>query len=259
MSDARKKAEEAVNGISAAIEETIEVRLLVPLRALLAEEPEAANFIRCAVPRGECCHQRIPAVLPLEAPECNDGDDCCRYCGRGLQPCGACKTPPPADAATKDDIRALIGEGFHTMLRKGIDGHGSGELHRYICELGDGDWVEMLDYWVVDPLMAELDRLRAPIPPPPADAATEAVREAAERLKAHISLSATKAALRHAARELQYVLDSNPCDQYDIHQTVEGKACVALAEGLLGPMQDWPDEENASAILSALAARRGDV
>ncbi len=64
--------------------------------------PPRPDFIRCALPRGECCHQRIPPVLPPEAPECNDGDDCCRYCGRGLQPCGACKpAAPPADAATE--------------------------------------------------------------------------------------------------------------------------------------------------------------
>lgn len=130
MSDARRKAEEAVNGISAAIEETIETRLLVPLRALLAEEPEAANFIRCTIPRGECCHQRIPAVLPLEAPECNDGDDCCRYCGRGLQPCGACKAPPPADAATE-----AVAERLRAYLPAWING-GTGEdaRLRYLIE-----------------------------------------------------------------------------------------------------------------------------
>lgn len=122
MSDARKRAEEAlalgpkdvhrkwaiVGALHYFIEEMGEERIV---RALLAEEPEAPDFIRCAVPRGECCHQRIPTVLPLEAPECNDGDDCCRYCGRGLQPCGACKPaslPPEvreAAAPSEDQVR----------------------------------------------------------------------------------------------------------------------------------------------------------
>jgi len=70
-------------------------------------------------------------------------------------------------------------------------------------------------------------------------------------------------ALRHAARELQYVLDSDPCDERDVHQTGEGRACVALAETLLGPMQGWPEEPNAGmAALLALvpppgAAKKG--
>ncbi len=101
MSDARKRAEEWLgrygddDPLTLYGLENSRVEAARLLRALLAEEPGAANFIRCAVPRGECCHQRIPAVLPLEAPECNDGDDCCRYCGRGLQPCGACKPEAP--------------------------------------------------------------------------------------------------------------------------------------------------------------------
>lgn len=60
-------------------------------------------------------------------------------------------------ATLKEDLRSVIGEGFHTMLRKGIDGNGSCELHRYICEMGDDDWAEMLDYWVVDSVMCLLD------------------------------------------------------------------------------------------------------
>lgn len=92
MSDARKKAEEALakwdrmfHGTtlySRGAWDCAQGKCVSALRLLLAAEPEAA-------------------LLPLEAPECNDGDDCCRYCGRGLQPCGACKAPPPADAATE--------------------------------------------------------------------------------------------------------------------------------------------------------------
>lgn len=62
-------------------------------------------------------------------------------------------------------------------------------------------------------------------------------------------------ALRHCARELQYVLDADPCDQAEIHQSGEGFACVALAESLLGPMRTWPEEPNAS--MSAALAEVG--
>jgi hypothetical protein len=33
---------------------------------------------------------------------------------------------------TREDARSIVGEGFHVMLRKGIDGHGSGEMHRWL-------------------------------------------------------------------------------------------------------------------------------
>lgn len=59
-------------------------------------------------------------------------------------------------------------------------------------------------------------------------------------------------ALRHCARELQYVLDADPCEQREIHQSGEAKACVALAESLLGPMRGWPEGPNAG-MLAVLA------
>ena len=59
-------------------------------------------------------------------------------------------------------------------------------------------------------------------------------------------------ALRHCARELQYVLDADPCEHGEIHQSGEAKACVALAESLLGPMRGWPEGPNAG-MLAALA------
>lgn len=59
-------------------------------------------------------------------------------------------------------------------------------------------------------------------------------------------------ALRHCARELQYVLDADPCEHWEIHQSGEAKACVALAEEVLGPMRGWPKEPNAS-MIAALA------
>ena len=67
-------------------------------------------------------------------------------------------------------------------------------------------------------------------------------------------------ALRHCARELQYVLDADPCEQREIHQSGEAKACVALAESLLGPMRGWPEGPNAG-MLAALAevAEVGEV
>lgn len=61
-------------------------------------------------------------------------------------------------ALTKDDFRSMIGEGFHTMLRKGIDGHGSGELWKLIAEMPDGQWAATLDYWVVDPVWKEVQK-----------------------------------------------------------------------------------------------------
>ncbi len=51
-------------------------------------------------------------------------------------------------------------------------------------------------------------------------------------------------ALRHAARELQYIADDDPCHR--LHQTEEGLACIRLAESLIGPMREWPEEPNAT-------------
>ena len=72
-----------------------------------------------------------------------------------------------------------------------------------------------------------------------------------ERLKeAEDGWPALRAALRHCARELQFIADDKPCEQ--LHQTGEGRACVALAEEVLGPMRGWPKEPNAS-MIAALA------
>ena len=65
----------------------------------------------------------------------------------------------------------------------------------------------------------------------------------ADELRA--SYERLKKALRHSARELQYIADDDPCDK--CHQSGEGRACVALAERILGPMHTWPDEPNLSA------------
>ena len=59
-------------------------------------------------------------------------------------------------------------------------------------------------------------------------------------------------AVRHCARELQYVLDADPCEHGEIYQSGEAKACVALAESLLGPMRGWPEGPNAG-MLAVLA------
>lgn len=61
------------------------------------------------------------------------------------------------------------------------------------------------------------------------------------------SNAAMREALRHAARELQYIREAGRCDQGSLHVSSEGLACIALAESLLGPMRDWPEEPNASA------------
>ena len=73
----------------------------------------------------------------------------------------------------------------------------------------------------------------------------EALADAYLALRAEVA--ALREALRHAARELQHVLDADPCEQREIHQSGEALACVVLAESLLGPMRDWPEEPNASA------------
>ena len=65
------------------------------------------------------------------------------------------------------------------------------------------------------------------------------------KVAAESRLAAAEGALRHAARELQYIADDERCDK--LHQSEEGLACIALAEQLLGPMRDWPEEPNASA------------
>ena len=80
------------------------------------------------------------------------------------------------------------------------------------------------------------------------------------RIEAHdaalrAQVAALREALRHAARELQHVLDADPCEQREIHQSGEAQACVALAESLLGPMREWAEEPNAS--MSAALARPG--
>ena len=52
----------------------------------------------------------------------------------------------------RSDILAMAGEGFHTMLRKGIDGHGSVEVWTHIRDMPNAEWCGMLAYWVVDPI-----------------------------------------------------------------------------------------------------------
>lgn len=62
------------------------------------------------------------------------------------------------DQALADLLHEIAGEGFHTMLRKGIDGHGSSELWDYIHDLPSGEWTTMLHYWIVEPF---IDAVRA--------------------------------------------------------------------------------------------------
>ena len=69
-----------------------------------------------------------------------------------------------------------------------------------------------------------------------ANAELDALRAEVERLRK---------ALRASTRELQYIAECDPCDKF--HQSGEGRACVALAERILGPMYLWPDEPNLSA------------
>ena len=64
-------------------------------------------------------------------------------------------------------------------------------------------------------------------------------------------------ALRHCARELQYIREAGRCDQGSLHVSGEGQACVVLAESLLGPMREWAEEPNAS-MSATLAAKRED-
>ena len=78
----------------------------------------------------------------------------------------------------------------------------------------------------------------------------DATRRTIEWLTAHdaalrAEVERLRKALRHSARELQYIADDDPCDK--CHQSGEGRACVALAERILGPMHTWPDEPNLSA------------
>ena len=57
---------------------------------------------------------------------------------------------------TKDQIRSIVGLGFHEMLRRGIDGHGAGELWTYVQGLPEEYWTELLDRWIIDRLFGEL-------------------------------------------------------------------------------------------------------
>lgn len=119
--------------VEACIEEAFRLGALTAT-AERDEKPEAAklpDFIRCVIPRGECCHQRMPPVIPLEAPECNDGDDCCRYCGRGLQPCGACR-PAPLPPEVREAAEA------YRRLRGGTGGAARLlEMRHQACRLAD--------------------------------------------------------------------------------------------------------------------------
>ena len=71
-------------------------------------------------------------------------------------------------------------------------------------------------------------------------------REEAER-----KLEEARKALRTAARELEYVYMVSTDGHPEMCASSEGRACVRLAERLLGPMAGWPDELNAQDIEDA--------
>lgn len=49
---------------------------------------------------------------------------------------------------TRDDLRSLIGEGFHTAFRKALDGPPAHEVWRMIRALPDKEWREVIDFVV---------------------------------------------------------------------------------------------------------------
>ena len=61
---------------------------------------------------------------------------------------------------TRQDARYCVGVGFHTFLRKGVEGNGSAEMWNWIDGMKDGEWIKILDYWVVDPLLSTLKQAR---------------------------------------------------------------------------------------------------
>lgn len=59
----------------------------------------------------------------------------------------------------KEDIKSLLGEGFHTAFRKAVDGHQSAKIHDLITEMPNLEWANVIDF-VGDHLIDYLKTIR---------------------------------------------------------------------------------------------------
>ena len=82
-----------------------------------------------------------------------------------------------------------------------------------------------------------------------------AARETEDKAVAAGRLFDLEALLRNAARELTYVHMHETVGGPDLVHTSEGDAVIALAEKLLGPMAQWPDEPSAQSAFLAGEAK----
>lgn len=55
---------------------------------------------------------------------------------------------PKPKAVSDEDMRSLLGEGFHTAFRKAIDGPDAMPIHRMISKMDPQDWSAVIS-WVV--------------------------------------------------------------------------------------------------------------
>lgn len=62
--------------------------------------------------------------------------------------------------AQKEEIKSMIGEGFHTAFRKGTHHPKSGEIWGLIQELPNSEWSNIVD-WVAEPLIEMLEGYEA--------------------------------------------------------------------------------------------------
>jgi len=53
------------------------------------------------------------------------------------------------ETVSSSDFKELLGEGFHTAFRKGVEGHS--DIHESITKMDPSDWDAVLEY-VVDGL-----------------------------------------------------------------------------------------------------------
>lgn len=49
---------------------------------------------------------------------------------------------------SREDLKSMFGEGFHTALRKGTEAPGSSEMHRWIANLPEGAWNGIIEFVV---------------------------------------------------------------------------------------------------------------
>ncbi len=47
---------------------------------------------------------------------------------------------------TRDNLRSLLGEGFHTAFRKAVDSKKAVEIHRMISEFDDEEWAQVVEF-----------------------------------------------------------------------------------------------------------------